>query len=1133
MNWDDIAQAHLATLRERSDEPDRLDGLVGRLADRVEQGGLSLSRAEHILDALAQAGEPADALLSLLQLRDSPDGQAALEEPGALDVFLALAGQGEHPARTLQRHPDDLVYLAGVHQSGIMRGLDSLVGECHDRVERAVERGQPRQEAVFGELRRLKRRESLRIFLREVENTSSVRQTTAEIAQLAEACLDVACMQGAEVLGRPDLVEHFCVLGMGKLGGRELNFSSDVDLIYVCSDEAAADSQMRALVDQLGRWVTQAMGKVTGAGYVFRVDLRLRPEGSKGPLVPSMEAMVDYYLNWGQTWERSAMLKARPVGGARALGDALLEQLEPFMYRRYLDFQVLDDLRSMKEQIDRNAQVSAVVGIEDSSATAEPEPEAPASSLQERLRRKLRRGGGSASRRGRLGRTGRVSLSGGQSEAESSNDDSGAAHEREADQSGERRASQTGSPLGWDVKIGVGGIREIEFFVQALQLIHCGTRPALRVRRTLDALDRLLYTGLITHDDHAVLADAYDLFRRVEHRIQMEHDRQSHRLPSERAGLERLARRMFVDAETLRERLGFYRERVATMFERLFSESAQTPEEPTVRQSRPSELATVLGVPAEQLFDSAVIAAIEELGFRRPRQVAGQLQVLREKTHGPFGRRAGTEQAELSRYVLQACATAPDPDQAFSYWARLSTVVGDRPGFYDMLFENPHATRLLIHVFGSSDFLASIVMREPNVIDYLLGAGTVAIVRERDEMARELDRRLEGIHDPSHRLGRVRRFHQEEVLRIALHEVAGACDIGETVRQMSMLAEVVVDAVLAEVYANLAERLGDKAPPLGELPFAVLGVGKLGGRELSFGSDLDVIFVYEPDEAAGLDHPFFARLAQRLVRNLSSVSAQGKLYEVDTRLRPSGRQGTLVVSLEAFEDYHANRADLWERQAMVRARALTGRAGLRRALMALRDEVAFERRPPDDLGAQMRRMRDRVVDELGEAGDGFDIKAGPGGMIDVEFLTQYLQIALADCFEGAREGRSHAEQLAEQLGERVIDSPRSQNTMWALARLAEADADGAVALPVDCVQLLEDYRLLRRVEARLRMSDQRASNRLPAEPDQLHVLARRLGYQGSAASQQLRAELDALAMRVSRAFEVVLGGDIDSPSTKS
>ncbi len=1126
MDWQDICKARLPALLERTDEPDRLEGLIARLEACVAEGGLSVSEADLALSQLAGAPEPCQTLLYLLQLCDSDEGPEVLGEEGALETFLILAGQGDYPARIVLRRPEDLSYLTGARLNQLARGVDSLKGELHGRIEADVNSGADREAATFAQLRRLKRRESLRIYLREIENLSSVRQTTAEIAAVAEACLDVACTQGAQVLGEPELADEFCILGMGKLGGRELNFSSDVDLIYICSDQAARDADTKELVDALGRWVTRAMGHVSAEGYVFRVDLRLRPEGSRGALVHSLEAMNDYYLNWGRTWERSAMLKARPVAGRRELGEQLLESLEPFMYRRYLDFEVIDELRSMKEQIDRNAHVSAVVGLDDEEVQEPAEPAEPTSSLKARLRRKMKRAG--AGKRSRSGRSTRL-RSGAFSSVETP--PGKVADKPDEDESlGEElsasRLDRTGSPFGWDVKIGVGGIREIEFFVQALQLIHCGMRPALRVRRTLDALDRLLYSGLITHEDHAALADAYDLFRRVEHRVQMEHDRQAHRLPADRAGFERLARRMFRQPDRLEDELTGHRKAVAGMFERLFTESAQTPDEPTVRESQPSELATVLGVSADRLSDAAVIDAIRSLGFRRPRQVAGQIQMLREKTYGPFGRHAGTRHSQLSRFVLQACASAPNPDQAFSYWSRLSTVVGDRPGVFDMLFENPHATRLLLHVFGSSNFLASIVMREPNVIDYLLGSDTVAIVREHDEMSRELGRRLSGITDPSHRLGRVRRFHQEEVLRIALHEVAGTVDIGQTVRQLSMLAEVVLEAVLAEVYEALVDGMGkgaDKSafPDFDELPFVVLGMGKLGGRELAFGSDLDVIFVYEDRPDAGLDHPFFARLAQRLVRNLTSVSAHGKLYEVDTRLRPSGRQGTLVVSLDAFRDYHRERADLWERQAMIRARPLSGNRKLRAKLMELREQFAFEAPAPEDLAPQMRQMRDKIAESLGGDGRGVDIKTHPGGMVDVEFLTQYLQIAHAADLHAAGVGARRMN-TAERLGEQCVDGPRSQNTMRALARLAQADDAGRVDLGVDCVQLLEDYRTLRRVEARLRMSEQRPTSRLPDDDEELSVLARRLGYQGAGARQQLEAELDTLLERVQGIFESVM-----------
>lgn len=1130
MDFDAIIRERLVALEGRTDAPERVDALLARLQAGVVAGRFTPLQADEALAGVLEVADPVETLLYLLQFSEAQGGAHLLREPGALNVFILLAGQGEHPAHLLQRHPGDLSYLAKTHlhqhQNYAGRGLDSLLEELNERIEAGLADGGELEEVAFAELRRLKRRESLRIYLREVEHVSSVRQTAAEIANLAQACLEVACVQGARLVGHPELAEHFCVLGMGKLGGTELNFSSDVDLIYICSnwvctDESALEQNLKAKIDQLARWVTRAISEGTDDGYVFRVDLRLRPDGSKGGLVNSVGAMVNYYLNWGSTWERSALIKARAVGGNHALGDYLFEELEPYMYRRYLDFKVIDALRSMKEKIDQNAHVSAIVGLKEQEVLPQQEPTRPASSLQTRLRKKLGRAG--SLRRSRAGKVLAKKVRLEKSEPlQTPQTHSEEPSPTTPDDSDTRRDAREASPFGWDVKIGVGGIREIEFFVQALQLIHCGTRDSLRVRATLDALDRLLYAGLITHEDHRWLADAYDLFRRVEHRIQMESDRQSHRLPADVDGFGRLARRMRMDEDTLRTSLMFSRQKVAQIFERLFRDSAKNSREPTVRESRPSELKTVLGVSPNPLFDQVAQDALVGLGFRRPRQVAGQLQVLRQKNSGPFGAHAGSEQSQLGRYLLQACSSAPDPDQALSNWARLAGIIGERPSFYGMLFDNPHATRLLVHVLGSSEFLASIILREPNVIDYLLGASTVAVVRERDEMAHELERRLVGIEDPSHRLGRVRRFHQEEVLRIALHEVAGACEIDVSVRQLSMLAEVLIDAVLGEVYANLSENLASDGlvPPLEDLGFVVLAMGKLGGREISLGSDLDIVFIYEPDDDIGFDSTFYMRLAQRLVRNLSSVSAQGKMYEVDTRLRPSGSQGTLVVSLDAFGEYHANRADLWERQTMLRARALTGSKQLRKKVMALREKIAFKTPNPVGLAESMFQMRRRISREFGSAGTSFDIKFDAGGLVDVEFLTQYLQLKYGHLW-GENRGAEMGILEHQQSGEDVILGPRSQNTMRALAGLSEAVERQDIAPGVDCVQLLEDYRMLRRVEARLRMSDLRASNQLPTAADELTVLARRLGFQGAGAGEQFREELDVLGERVSRAFQVV------------
>jgi glutamate-ammonia-ligase adenylyltransferase len=1077
----------MKALEPRVDDPDRLERLVDRLAQQLPTHVDGGALAGELRPLLEQSAAPAEVLLFLVRLAQSDAAEAVFDELDDVSVFVELARQGAYPARTLLRHPEDLSYLSTSVEGGLARDVSSLVAELDERLS---DGGDEFEQRVHRELRRLKRRESLRIFLREVRGQASLRETTHEIAALAEACLRCSVERGAEALGRPGLVDHFCVFGMGKLGGRELNFSSDVDLIYMASPDASADAELAEALDRLAKWVTAAM-EVTGeGGYVFRVDLRLRPEGSKGPLVPTLDAMEEYYQSWGRTWERSAMLKARPVAGNLAMGEELLDRLQSFLYRKYLDFGVIDELRGMKEKINQNARAAAHITAESDDDAAE-EPPSTESSLKSRLRAKMKRAG--VRDQQRRGRAPRLSSS---------------ASTQQAPETSEPEDDHPGLILGWDVKIGVGGIREIEFFVQALQLIHCGTRPHLRVRGTLDALDRLLYAGLISHEDHAVLADAYDLFRRVEHRIQMEHDRQSHRISTDRGEFEKLARRLFVEPTSLENRLVDYRQSVSEMFQRLFEESEQRPEKPTVGLERSDELATVFGAPLDRMLEAPVLDALESLGFNRPRQVAGQVQVLREKDWSPFGGRSSSWQTELANYVVLTCAEAPNPDQAFSFWTRLVTAVGDRPGFFKMLYENPHATRLLMLVLGSSQFLGSIVVREPNVIEYALGAGTVALVRERDAMSDELERRLRGIVDPSHRLGRLRRFQQEETLRIALHEIAGACELEETVEQLSILAEVCLEGVLREVYEGLREGKGSEAWPRFEaLPFTVLAMGKLGGRELGFGSDLDIIFVYEPLEDVGLDHQVYAKLAQRLVRQLSSVSEQGKLYEVDTRLRPSGRQGTLVVSLEAFREYHRANADLWERQALIRARPVSGPRALCDAVMDVRAERAFASELPGDAREQFCEMRDKISEHLSDDSRQFNIKASPGGLLDVEFMTQYLQLTHGKASAG--DATSESDWLAEGV--------RSQNTIRALVAIDE------FVDQIDGEAVARDYEMLRRVEARLRVADLRDHNVVPADSEERTMLARRLGYQGEDAAEQLAADVDAAARRIRSVYERAMG----------
>lgn len=1119
MSWNKTLEVYLEGLLAVSGQDERLRHSFAAFCELVDALGVERSEVERTLEVLQRSSaQPGEVLQAVLALADRPGGRASLQTAGALQVFVTLAAQGSYPAWALIRHPEELVYLTNQKNCDVMLGGISLAQTFLRAIEQgaADEHPEVRWARTLQVLRRGKLRESLGVFLCEVEGESSVRQTTADIADLAQACLMVAVEEGARVLGDASLADDFCVLGMGKLGGRELNYSSDVDLIYICADEVVQDPERRQQIDALARWVTAAMDTTTEDGYVFRVDLRLRPEGSLGALVLPVSGMLTYYLQWGRTWERSAMLKARAVAGNLALGKKFLEGLEPFLFRKYLDFSVIDDLRAMKQMVNENAQLSATMGLPTlpagnfrggkagerlPDASGAGEPGRRSGSLKERLLGQLQSQGV------RVPRASSSSSSGFRQKRieESERNVVQNVVQNGARNPGRKEVSESFSP-GWDVKIGVGGIREIEFFVQALQLVHCGTRPGLRVRSTLDALDRLLYAGLLSHEDHASLADAYDLFRRLEHRVQMQHDRQDHRLPADEEGFRALSARMGYSADRLREEIGRCRSQVSAMFGRLFWDSERLSDQPTVGEQRPAEVATVLAAPPDQLHAPAILAALRELGFQRPRQVAGQLQILREKSYGPFALHERFKHGELAAYLFDACRAAPDADQAFSFLTRLFTTVGDQPGYYRMLFENPHAARLLLHVFGSSRLLSNILLREPEMFERLVSVGTAAIWREREEISGELERRLRGVDDPDRRFGRMRRFQQEETLRIALHEIAGASSIEQTTRQLSFVAESVIDAALQEVILGLGARLPAEGRALlvpEKLPLVVLGMGKLGGQELSFGSDLDMIFVYEADEALGLDPVFFTRLAQRLIRALSSTTDAGSLYDVDMQLRPSGAQGTLVVSVGALEAYHASAAELWERQALLRARPLTGRADLRARVLELRAEFAFERALPEDARAQMLAMRAQMNEAAHVGSSGVvDIKLSPGGLVDIEFLTQYLQL---------RFGRDAA----------ADDDARSQNTLIALRGLEQNETLRKTYPGLNFSALRRDYRYLRRVEARLRMSDIRADSRLPEEEEAIRVLARRLGFQGSQAGWQLRHELDQLQLRVRATYEEV------------
>jgi glutamate-ammonia-ligase adenylyltransferase len=785
----------------------------------------------------------------------------------------------------------------------------------------------------------------------------------------------------------------FVVLGMGKLGGEELNFSSDVDLVYVYAGDGEHPSgrTAREFFVRLGEEVTRAIAEPTGDGFCFRVDLRLRPGGGQGPLAVSIPAALDHYEGWGETWERAAWLKARPVAGDRALGARLIAELGPFVYRRYLDFATIDDLKAMKRKVDDS----------------------------------LRSG----------------------------------AYER-------------------DVKLGRGGIREVEFWVQAHQLVHGGKDSRLQVRGTLAALARLQGGGYVDATLAARLADAYRFLRDVEHKIQVVHERQTQRIPDDPEAERGLARRLGflgpTGTDDFRVAHAAHANLVHATFEALFH-GAETARR---RDERP-EMAPLMDELDDEARSRKRLAA---LGFREDTALA-DLRTLRDgPRHTPPSARRRRVIAALAPALVAALADSPDPDRALAHLASFVTTIGARSSFLHLLLENPGVMRLFVRLFGTSEFLSRYFLRHPELLDSLVRADLVRLTRSREEMGDELRSRLAASPDLESTLDTIRRFRHEEFLRIGVHDIEGEL-AGDAVRaQLTLLAEVCIGEAVEVAADAVRSRLGlpDETPARG---LAVVGMGKLGGGELNYHSDLDLVFVYDAGDdawwrahAPGLaPHEYMTRVAQRTLSALQTPTREGIAYHVDTRLRPSGNQGTLVTSLAAFAAYHASSAALWERQALVKARVLTGPPALAAAIGATIERFVYGRGLEPDEAREMAAMRARIADERGgHRGRAVNIKTDAGGLVDVEFVVQMLQLR-----DGHREPRLRVRPTREAL-----------DALIATGVLSRDDGE----------RLRAGYAFLRDLEGRMRIERDQAVEELDTDADALAALARRLGYDGDEAT---------------------------------
>jgi glutamate-ammonia-ligase adenylyltransferase len=930
------------------------------------------------------------ALATLLKLvEDSPEELrvALADEALAGDLALCVGGS-EVVAQGLGAMGPRWLEFFRAARGATAESIDAATrfagGPSADRQEAALRLGE------------FKLRLFLQIAIADLVGRLDVAAAMRAMSRLADECIAAALDCARLIVGRKaHAAGGFCVLGMGKLGALELNLSSDIDLIYVFDgpdDDAEA-------VARLGEMLTELL-----SAKCFRVDMRLRPGGRSAPLVTPFGGALSFYQSFGQTWERAALLRARPVAGALKVGQRLLGELSRFVYRRYLDFDTLRQLRAMKHQIERELRAPDLV------------------------------------------------------------------HR--------------------NIKLGYGGIRELEFIVQALILVYGGRDPRLRTAQTLAALERLGTLGYLGAAHARELSAAYLFLRDVEHKLQVVAALQTHVLPADDAGRRALAARMGrgkdagaaarLEAE-LKNHRGLvgaqFREMLGAAEDRGGRAASEAAERAWRAALEPRESATMLQV----------------LGFAQPEESAGHLMLLARGPEHALAVAAPRRRELLERLgplLLDEIRQLADPGLALMNLASFIAAIGARTSFLELLEQHPATRRAVLNLFASSAYLSTIFIRHPDMIDTLVRSDLARPRRALAELDEELRALVAASPDFESRLDAIRAFRHQEFLRIAIADLAGDLDADAVQAELGLLAEVVLRRALDLARDEVAARI----PIAPTLELVAVAMGRLGATEMSYNSDLDLIFVYhDRGEAAEDSRVAASKIVQKLIAVLEARTHEGYAYKIDLRLRPSGNAGPLVASLDGFRDYHRASSAVWERQALVRARVIAGEHELGAEVEAARREFVFGRGLGSAEVGEIAAMRLRIERELGPDGRGhINIKQGRGGLVDVEFLTQMMAL---------RYGNAHPELTSRATGALI----RGIGECGLLERAAVR-------------QLEADYRFLSRLENRMRIETDQAAWALSTERESLSHLARRMGYQETDGAARLLAEVEACRTRIRATF---------------
>ena len=944
------------------------------------------------------------------------------ESPSLFVALIFLFSGSQVLTDALLKEPSYVDWLSRPETLANSKSKDMLMRDFYEMAEF-------QSKNIFSVLRKFKKREYIRIGLRDLLGKVGFKETVEDISNLADVCLQAAYEHADRELqkkfGRPVyqdangnwIESEFAILGMGKLGGRELNYSSDIDLIYIYTSSqgetrSTSESSITSISNheyftKLALDITKSLHEITSDGNVFRVDLELRPEGNSGEIVNSLTSCEIYYQSWGRTWERQALIKARVSAGSENLGKEFFEMIEPFIYRRSLDFEAIEEIKSMKYQINKS------------------------------LKGKHSKG---------------------------------------------------------NIKLGFGGIREVEFTIQAYQLLLGGRDKSLRVRDSLGAMKTLYEKNILTEADHNHLREAYIFLRNLENRVQITFGLQTYLLPDNEIDLAVLARKMRIAgdsqknlADNLMKEYETHTRFVGTLFAEQFVEKEKREAAETL--SSEWDRSRI----GEEQFTESMLAEIPFLPD--PKRTYRFLKSFRDGTQFSHPSVQSIQEFySIIPKIFQQCRRVPKPDAAIENLCRFVEATGARESFLSLFQSNEKFLELLLILFGSSGMLSQILIKRPDLVDVLTDMEAIYRFKLAEKIQEDLNSALKTSPDFESKSLVLRRTKQAEELRIGVRYLIKEADLAGTLEDLSNLADVFLQTVYR--IACEEQKSGNHND------FCIIGMGKLGGHELNFGSDLDVLLVYDEGES---DPPpegfsgYYSALSQMIYKLTSEMTSAGYAYKIDTELRPEGDAGALVLSVQGYEKYFKSRARIWEQQALVRARFVAGNAEVGKKFIEAVHQFVYQDKFEYGSLIEISRLRERMEQELAkESTKGKNVKLGFGGLADIEFVVQIIQLMHGKKFPRLRQ----------------------TNTLSALksfVALGLIDQDMAE-------ELQDSYLFLRNLECALRIIRQTPTNTLPKDNKELAPLARLLGYEDAEIQAgSLLIDYDRHTQRVRKHYRKTIG----------